>query len=314
LDGLRHFQAFTDGQFPRDVARQSLLARITADKSIAQATPGLNRLIEKVRADLVDCVYVTNLPTEKSITSLLSLALSSTIGNVFNYGSQDSDRLVMEVAFDPSEDQRAELDWRTEGAWIPRDRRTEWICLLGVENTPGSYTAYVPIKPVEQTLSSHAKAWLYSPSTSFHSPRGSASDIPMWSAPRPVLSRSPLGHTEIVWPGDAVRAARPDDAVGTDALAQLSAEINRQHARVSIDAGCFLAFNNFRGVHRQAPASDGYSLCYKTFARYSLRALQVKGEVGPIFSLGQASASRRDPAGFQHPPATRSEPEYRIHA
>ena len=27
-DGLRHFQAFTDGQFPQDVARQSLLAKI----------------------------------------------------------------------------------------------------------------------------------------------------------------------------------------------------------------------------------------------------------------------------------------------
>ena len=316
LDGLRHFQVFTDGQFPKDVARQSLLAQIAADKSIAQAAPGLYRLIEKVRADLVDGIYVTNLPTEKSITYLLSLTLSSSIGSVFNYGSQNSGRLVMEITSDLSgpHDQRAELDWRTEGAWITRERRAEWICLIGVENTPGSYTAYAPIKPVEQALSSRAKAWLYSPSASFRSPHSPAPDATTWSAPRTVLSRSPLGHTEIAWPGDAVRAARQDDAIGAGALAELSSEINRQHVRVSIDAGCLLAFNNLRGVHRQATVSDGYCLCYKTYARHSLRALQVKGESGPIFCLTEASASRRDPADFQHPHATGNEPDYRIPA
>ncbi len=312
LDGLRHFQVFTDGQFPRDVVRQSLLARIAADKSIANAAPGLNRLIEKARADLVDAIYVTNLPTEKSITYLLSLTLSSSIGSVFNYGSQNGGRLVMEVISDLSEDQRAELDWRTEGAWIPRERRAEWICLLGVENTPGSYIGYTPIKPVEQILSSRTKAWLYSPSASFRSPRSSASDTTTWSAARAVLSRSPLGHTEIVWPGDAVCLARPDDAIGADALAELSAEINRQHVRVSVDAGCFLAFNNFRGVHKQALANDGYCLCYQTYARSSLRTLQAKGESGPIFSLSEAGASRKDPADFQHAHATKTEPDYRI--
>jgi hypothetical protein len=315
-DGLRHFQVFTDGQFPRDVARQSLLARIAVDKSIAQAAPGLNRLIERVRADLVDGIYVTNLPTEKSITYLLSLTLGSSIGSVFNYGSQHGDRLVMEIASDPSEpeDHGAEFDWRTEGAWIPRERRAEWIGLLGVEHTPGSYTAYAPVKPMEQTLSSRAKAWLYSPSASFHSPRSSELDTTTWSAPRAVLSRSPVDHTEIAWPGNAVRAARPDDAIGAGALAELASEINRQHVRVSIDTGCFLAFNNLRGVHRQATASDGFCLCYKTYARRSLRALQVKGEPGPIFSLTGAGASGPDPADFQPPGATRGEPEYRIHA
>jgi hypothetical protein len=222
----------------------------------------------------------------------------------------------MEIASDPSEpkDHGAELDWRTEGAWIPRDRRAEWIGLLGVENTPGSYTAYAPVKPVEETLSSRAKAWLHSPSASFRSLHSPASDATTWSAPRAVLSRSPVGHTEISWPGDAVRAARLDDAIGAGALAELSSEINRQHVRVSIDAGCFLAFNNLRGVHRQATASDGYCLCFKTYARHSLRALQVKGESGPIFSLTEASASRRDPADFQHPHATENEPDHRIHA
>jgi hypothetical protein len=105
-----------------------------------------------------------------------------------------------------------------------------------------------------------------------------------------------------------------DDAIGAGALAELSSEINRQHVRVSIDAGCFLAFNNLRGVHRQATASDGYCLCFKTYARHSLRALQAKGESGPIFSLTEASASRRDPADFQNPHATENEPDHRIHA
>jgi hypothetical protein len=315
-DALRHFQAFTDGQFPKDVARQGLLAQIAADKSIAQAAPGLNRLIERVRAGQVDGIYVTNLPTEKSIAYLLSLTLGSAIGSVFNYGSQNSGRLVMEMISEPakSENHGAELEWRTEGASIPRERRAEWIGLTGVENAPGSYTAYAPIKPVELTLSSRAKAWLHSPSASFRSLDGPASDPRTWSAARAVLSRSPLGHTEISWPGDAVRAASRDDAIGTGALAELSSEINRQHARLSIDPGCFLAFNNLRGVHRHATAIDGYCLCYKTYARHSLRALQAKGESGPIFSLTDVGESRGGLADFQHPHATKGEPEHRIHA
>ena len=303
-DGLSRFQVFTDGQFPQDVARQSLLAKITADKLMAQAAPGLGRLIEKARENLIDCVYVTNLPTEGSIASLLSLTLSSSIGRVFNYGSQNSGQLVMEVTSERSEteQQRAELDWHTEGPWIPRQHRAEWIGLLGVENTPGSYTAYAAIKPVEQVLSSRVRSWLYSPSACFRSPPNAASQAGGWSTPRAVLSRSPLGHTEIVWPGCEVRPARGDDAICADALSELAAEINRQHVRVSVDAGCFLACNNVRGVCGQALASDGYRLCYMTYARHSLRALQVMGEPGPIFSRTDASAFRQDVADFVHPP------------
>ena len=295
-DGLSHFQVFTDGQFPQDVARQSLLAKITADKLMAQAAPGLGRLIERARNDLVDCVYVTNLPTERSVASLLSLTLSSSIGRVFNYGSQHSGRLVMEVTSDRSEaeEPRAAFDWQTEGAWIPRERRAEWICLLGVEDTSGSYTAYAPIRPVEPVLSARVKAWLYNPSACFRSPRSALSSASAWSTPRAILSRSPLGHTEIVWPGHIIRAARSDDATCNDALTELSAEINRQHVQVSLDSGCFLAFNNFRGLHRQTLACDGYRLFYKTYARHSLRALQETGEPGPIFSAAEVHASRQD--------------------
>jgi hypothetical protein len=143
---------------------------------------------------------------------------------------------------------------------------------------------------VEQILSSRTKAWLYSPSTCFRSPRDAVSSATIWSAPRAILSRSPLGHTEIVWPGDAVRAARSDDATYNDAVNELSEEINRRHVRVSVDAGCFLAFNNFRGLHRQALARDGHRLFYKTYAWHSVRALQEMGEPGPIFSLKKAVA------------------------
>ena len=302
-DGLRHYQVFTDEEFPQDVARQDLLAKITADKLLAQAAPGLSRLIEKARGELIDCVYVTNLPTERSIVPLLSLTLSSSIGKVFNFGPQNSGRLIMEVTSDQSEteEQHAEFEWHTEGAWIPRERRPEWIGLHGVDDTPGSYAAYAPIRPVEQVLSSRVKAWLYSPSACFGSPRGTVSSASVWSAPRSILSRSPLGHTEIVWPGYEVRAARSDDATYRDALTELSAEINRQHVRVSIDAGCFLAFNNLRGLHRQTLASDGDRLFYKTYARHSLRALQETGEPGPIFSAADVHAARQDVVNLVRP-------------
>jgi hypothetical protein len=288
-EGLRHFQIFTDDQFPTDVVSQRLLARIVADRVLPQAAPGLNRVIEMARNDLVDCVYVTNLPIEKSIASLLSLTLGSAIGKIFNYSSQISNELVMEVSSDHSrvENRKAEVDWHTEGAWISRDHRVEWICLLGVDNTPGTFTAYSPIGPVEQTLSAPTRAWLYSKSACFRAPRDSAADANEWSAPRAVLLRSPLGHIEIVWPSYAVHAATSDDAVYVGALTELSAEISRQYFQVSLDAGCLLAFSNCRGVHMHAPVSnDGYYLFYKTYARHSLRALQrATGANGPIFSL-----------------------------
>src|SRR5215468_6802157 len=188
-DGLRHYQVFTNEQFPQDVARQDLLAKITADKLLAQAAPGLSRLIEKARGELIDCVYVTNLPTERSIVPLLSLTLGSSIGKVFNYGPQTGGRLIMEVTSDRSEteEQHAEFEWHTEGAWIPRERRPEWIGLHGVDDTPGSYAAYAPIRPVEQVLSARVKAWLYSPSACFGSPRGTVSSASVWSAPRSIL-------------------------------------------------------------------------------------------------------------------------------
>jgi hypothetical protein len=109
-----------------------------------------------------------------------------------------------------------------------------------------------------------------------------------------VLSRSSLGHTEIAWPGCAVRSAKPADTVGSVALAELSSEIGRQHVRAPIGAGSFVAFSNLRGVHRLEVASDGYSLLYKTYARHSLRTLQAKGEAGPIFSLNGADATQAD--------------------
>jgi hypothetical protein len=302
-DGLRQFQVFTDGQFPPDVGRQSLLAQIVAEKLLVHAAPGLGRLIEKARDDLVDCIYVTNLPTDRSITSLLLLTLSSAIGKVFNYGSQDGGELGMEVASsqDRTAGQRAELDWHTEGASIRRDCRAEWICLLGIDNTAGIYTAYAPIKPVEQMLSSRTRAWLFSQSACFRTPYASASEENPWSAPRAVLSRSPHGYTEIVWPSFAVRAARSDDALSTDALIELAAEINRQQLRVSVDTGSFLAFNNLRGVHMHGPTGDGYRLFLKTYVRHSLRTLQqVTGESGPLFALMEVGASQQNPAEGRH--------------
>jgi hypothetical protein len=294
-DGLRRYQASTDGQFPQDVARQDLLARIVADELLAQAAPGLSRLIEKARDDLVDCIYVTNLPTEKSITSLLSLALSSAIGKVFNYSSQRGDNLIMEVASDrnSAENPQAELDWHTEGAWLPRECRVEWICLLGLDNTPGIYTAYAPIKPVERTLSAATRKWLYGEFACFREPLGFGLDVNGWSVPRAILSRSPRGDIEIVWPHHAIRAARSDDTVYDGALMELSAEISRHHLQASVDAGCLLAFNNFRGVHMHTPASDGYRLLYKTYARQSLRKLQqMTGQCGPTFALTTAPRQR----------------------
>jgi hypothetical protein len=297
-EALRHFQVFTEGQLPPDVARQGLLAQIVAEKSLAHAAPGLNRLTEKVRNEQarsekernehLDCVFVTNLPTDRMISGLLALTLASAIGRVFSYGPPHGGRLVMEVASGEPHRPRGELNWRTEGAWLPSERRAEWIGLLGVENTPGCHVDYAPIGPVEPTLSAQAKDWLRGQSACFR-----PSDTGPWSAPRAILSRSPLSHTEIAWPGGAIRSATAGDTVWAAALEQLAFEFDRQHVKVPIEAGSFVAFNNLRGVHRLEMAADGDDLLYKTYSRRSLRALQAKGEAGPVFSLTEADVSRQ---------------------
>ncbi len=301
-DGLRHFQVFTDGRFPQDVGRQSLLAQITADKLIANAAPGLGRLLERVRGNLMDCAVITNLPTDRSIAPLLSLTLASSIGSVFNYGSGQGDRLVTDVTLGGCETGApgAGSSWQTEGALIPRERRAEWICMLGVEHTPGSYTAYAPIGPVERVLSTRVKAWLNSPSACFR-PHGAETGAGNGATPRAILSRSPLGQVEVVWPADAVCAAKPGDAVLDDAMRELSAEFDRQHVRLANEAGCFLALNNLRGLHRHALASDGYQRFYKTYARQSLRVLQEAGEPGPIFAAAGTQAAQQAAADIARP-------------
>jgi hypothetical protein len=290
-EGLRYYQTFTDDRFPGDVACQRLLARIAADKLLPQAAPGLGRVIERARHDQVDCIYVTDLPTEKSIAGLLALTLGSAVGLVFNYALGIGNELILEVCSDRSgvAIDRAKLDWHTEGGFVSRGRRAEWICLFGLDNSPWTFTAYAPIAPVEQTLSARSRAWLQSKYACFRMPGDAA---PPMNEPRAVLSRSPLGQMEIVWPSYAVHPTKPGDAIGISALSELSAEINRQHFRVSLDPGCLLAFNNCRGVHMHCPAdTDGYHRFYKTYARHSLRALQqTTGQTGPIFSLVDAAA------------------------
>jgi hypothetical protein len=290
-DVLRRYQVYTGGELPQDAARQDLLAQIVADEPLAQADPGLSRLIDQARAGLVDCIYVTNLPTEKPLTSLLSLVLSSALGKSFNYASENGDKLIMEATSDLSaaENARAELDWHTEGAWIPRELRAEWIGLLGLDDVPGIYTAYAPIKPVVQTLSARTREWLYSQSACFRAPLSLGLGANAWSGPRAILSQSPRGEIEIAWASYAIRAARPDDKVYVQALTELYSEINRQHVRMAIDAGCLMAFNNLRGVHMHSPGDDGDRLLYKTYACQSLRRLkQMTGEGGPIFDLRKA--------------------------
>lgn len=290
-DLLRRYQVYTGGEWPQDVARQDLLAQIVADEQLAHADPVLRRLIDDARAGLLDCIYVTNLPTEKPLTSLLLLVISSALGKSFNYASENSDKLVMEVTSGcwAAESPRAELGWHTECAWIPRDLRVEWVCLLGLDDAPCVYTAYAPIKPVVQTLGGSTREWLRSQSVRFRAPLGLGLGPNAWSEPSAILSESLGGEIEIVWDGCTIRAAPPDDKVFDEALTELYAEINRQYVLMSVEAGCLIAFNNVRGVHMHTPADDGDWSLHKTYACPSLWKLKRRtGDAGPIFDLRKA--------------------------
>jgi hypothetical protein len=200
----------------------------------------------------------------------------------------------MEVTSDWSaeENPRAEQGWHTEGAWIPRDLRVEWICLLGLDDAPRVYTAYAPVKPLVQMLSMRTREWLRSQSVRFRAPLSLGLGPNAWSEPCAILSESLRGEIEIAWDSCEIRAVRPYDKLYDQALTELYAEINRQHILVSIEAGSLMAFNNVRGVHMHTPADDGDRHLYKSYARQSLRKLKrITGDAGPIFDLRKVLTS-----------------------
>jgi hypothetical protein len=144
---------------------------------------------------------------------------------------------------------------------------------------------------VVPTLSARTREWLRSQSVRFRAPQSLGLGPNAWSEPCAILSESLRGDIEIAWDSYAIRAAQSDDKLFEQALMELYGEINRKHVPMSIEAGCFMAFSNVRGVHRHSPADDGDRFLYKTYACRSLRKLkQITGDSGPIFDLRNALA------------------------
>jgi hypothetical protein len=281
----------TEGEFPEDLLRQQLLVEFVALGAFKTAAPGLARVLARTKAGRYDCVYITGLPKNKKVAPLLTAVLGRSLGQLFNYKSQNGGRLVMQIvpddnSMDNTNTTRAEFDWHSDDAWVLRDLRVVWICLFGVVNPPGTNTVYAPILPVLPHLSQVSREWLFSKAASVRAPLSFGLGADVWSGHRSILSRTSAGDNEIAWPKYATKLIDPNDPVAHGALHELAELIDRHAYSVAVDPGCFLALNNLRGLHKRTPIGPGDRLLYRVYARESLDALrQVSGESGPIFDI-----------------------------
>jgi len=288
---LGNMQALTGGCFPDDIPRQQLLVDIVACGPLKAAAPSLARILEQAEAGEYDCVYITGLPKNKQIAPLLTAVLARMLGHLFNYKSQNGGKFVMEIVPDDnSKDNtnttRGEFDWHSDDAWVPREFRVEWICLLGVVNPPGTNTVYVPIQPVVAQLTQATREWLFSASASVRAPLSFGLGGDVWSGSRSILTQVADGAVEIAWPSYATRPVDPDDSTAVDALRELAEAVDRHSYSVAVDPGCFFALNNLRGLHKRTPIGPGDRLLYRVYARESLdRMRDATGEDGPIFDV-----------------------------
>jgi hypothetical protein len=281
----------TRSEFPSAIEVQDILGKIAAAIVLETAVPELARLLRDARQGKFDCVHVIGLPTDRRIAPLLSVMLGNALGSVFNYSSQNGGALVMKIVPEDgsrgnTNTTRAEFDWHSDDAWVPRNCRVSWISLFGVVNPKNTLTSYVPVGPILPTLSEATREWLTSETASVRAPLSFGLGDNVWSGPRAIITQPAKGPAEIAWPKYATRPVDPSDPVASDALEELAVAVERHSFSVAVDPGCFLAFNNLRGVHKRSPIGPGDRLVYRTYSTRSLEALrEATGENGPIFDV-----------------------------
>jgi hypothetical protein len=128
-------------------------------------------------------------------------------------------------------------------------------------------------------------------------PRSTVARASTWSTPRAILSRSPLGHTEIVWPGHAVRAARSDGATLEPGFDRAFCG-NQSTARARPNRCELLpGFQQFSRSARQRRLS---ALLQDLFPAL-FAGTAGDGRAGPIFSAADVHGCQQDVVDFVRP-------------
>lgn len=263
---------------------------------LKRVVPRLARVLERARAGNLDAVYVEGLPTELADARIVLLAMTYYMGKPFNYDAQNGGALVMELkpvegSVANTNSTREDFALHTDDAAIPRDARVEWLQLYGIVNPPNTLTGFAPTMDAlnelnaSGTVDALVKA-LGEPRFRVRFPVSFGFQKEVWSKPCPIVEISENGEIETRFPSYAIKPVHDDDFVAHAAIAVFLAAMERHVINVSLDAGCFLAFNNNRGAHKRGAIGEGDRLVLRTYAIQNLDMLRdMTGEDGPIFPV-----------------------------
>ncbi|NKB59531.1 MAG: hypothetical protein GKS00_24685 [Alphaproteobacteria bacterium] len=282
--------------WPSDAASQAQIGKAFVEH-IKRAVPRISQALQKAKQGKYDAVYITGLPVDLNCARIVLLAMTQILGEPFNYSCQNGGELVMELrpiegSVGNTNSTRDDFALHTDDAAVPDAARTEFICLYGIVNPPNTLTGFAPTIDALRDLrasTSFVNALvdvLKERRFRFRFPTSFNFEEELWSGPCSVIKVNDDGNAETRFPSFAVKPVRDDDFIAHAAIAVFRASLELNVFEVPIDQGCFLAFNNSRGVHKRGAIGKGERLVLRAYSIQSLDFLrEVTGEPGPIFSI-----------------------------
>jgi len=258
---------------------------------IKRQIPRLFGALERLSQEDIDALFVTGLPHEVETARLTILAMTTVLGQPFNYKSQNGGELVMSLkpedgSANNTNATRDEFEAHTDDAYIPRDARVNFIALSGILNPPNTLTGYAPLRDAAADLSHLMLARAQEDAFQVRAPSSFGLEAEVWSAPCPLIKFGPDGEIELRFPSYATRPVDRNSKEDWDVIRSLKAALDAHMVQFALNPGTFLSFNNFRGAHKRGAIGKGDRLILRTYAASSLATLRlVTGEAGPIFSV-----------------------------
>jgi len=288
--------------FPTDPNVQVALA-IQFAKMMKLMLPEVCADLRGLKQGQLDAVYATGLPLEENVAALVMMSMSSMIGDLYNFESQNGGALIMKLRPKAGSGQnnnatKGEFLMHTDDAAIPRASRVHHICLLGRVNPVGVYTNYAPLQwaishmvQLDADLAERDIAKLMSPDFQVAFPKSLGVGDEVWTSRRPVLNFGPDGRLELAFPSYNTRPANSHDQDGLGALERLHSALESVKKSIALSPGTYLAFSNLRGAHSRDEIGEREREIWRNYAAESLRHLQtVTGCQGPIFPVGAFAA------------------------
>jgi hypothetical protein len=279
------------GSLPLKTSEQSAIGRAFANEILPVVSPKLCEGARRVRSGELRCLYATGLPTHRKVSPLIAMGLGYLLGELFNYSSQNGGDLVMRIACTnesspETSTTREAFGFHTLDAIVPIEYRARFIGLFGFINVGGTVTGYAAIDDALVYMQPRSIETLLQRRYSVRAPHSFRLGDDLWSEPRSILTLCRNGRFRIAWPTYATRLLDPEDRIAAGALQELRAALDRIVVDVPIDPGCWLAFDNVKGLVRRSSIGPGPRLVYRTYSIESLEALRrAMGETGPIFDL-----------------------------